>query len=138
VKARKRPAALAPLRHWYRAEVKATAAVLALRFQARKFDNATAEPEGLLPFQNLEDVCGELPICRDNATARIVIAVSRYAGRAPLAPENIGSVPPNEKLWNAYAAWCLARDVHDEAVARGWARSRSERSWPQPAYRGGP
>jgi len=44
-------------------KVKAIAARLALRFQARKFDNTAAGEEDT-PFLELERFCEQLPICR--------------------------------------------------------------------------
>jgi hypothetical protein len=118
---------LTPLRRAYRRDVKAIAERLALKFQARKFDNTAAGGDGC-PFNDLEDFCARLSICRNNASARIVLAVSKYAAKAPTDPSN-EAAPDPENTWRDYAAWCLARDVHDEAIARGWARSRAERTW---------
>src|SRR4051794_34667839 len=100
--------ALAPLRDAYRRDVKAIAQRLALRFQARKFDNTAAADEDVTPFLELERFCEDLPMCRNSTTARIVLAVSKYAGRAPSDPSNQGSFP--QELWRNYSAWCLARD----------------------------
>jgi hypothetical protein len=123
--------ALAPLRRWYRAEVKALAEQLALQFQARKFDE-TAQDENKNEdprFMALEDYCEQLPMCTDRRTALVALACSRYANAAAFfhVESCIGHPNPGE-TWRVLAAWCLARDAHDEAIARGWTVSRAERS----------
>jgi len=124
-------ALLAPLREAYRTEVRSIAERLALRFQAGKFDNATvAEEHACEPWFALETLCEDLPICRDNESARIIIAVSKYAAEAPIDQVNIEAPPVQETLWQGFASWCLARDVHDEAIRREWAPSRQERECP--------
>ena len=116
-------ALLAALREAYRAEVRAVAERLALQFQARRFDDTVDEEEPR--FMLLEELCEQLPICRNNATAGVVVAASKYAAKAQRHSSNLTSWP-GELLRNV-AAWCLARDVHDEAIMRGWACSRAER-----------
>jgi hypothetical protein len=87
--------------------------------------------EMLTSFGILEDLCEQMPICQNNATARMVIAASKYATRAPFADVlNEAPLSPDH-MWKVYAAWCLARDLHDEAIARGWSRSRFERHPPE-------
>jgi hypothetical protein len=130
-------AALVPLRRWYRAEVKTTAARLALQFRARRFDDtaqADVAEEGSR-FMLLEDYCEQLPVCTSPDTARAVLASSRYADRAAFFyVEACMSHPAEGTTWQVLAAWCLARDVHDEAIANGWACSRAERSSDRPYY----
>jgi len=121
---------LAPLRLAYIAEVRNIAEHLAPRFRAHEFDNYTATREHAdEPWLALEMLIEQLPLCQDNAIARMVLAVSPYAAAAPLDEANIEALPP-DRMWQAFAAWCLARDVHDEAIERGWAFSQQERECP--------
>src|SRR5438445_7831709 len=80
-----------PLRRAYRREVERVANTLALRFQARVFDSTKPEEEwpvepgnkfASYPFNLLEDFCEQLPICRDRASAGLVLAISKYAPKA--------------------------------------------------------
>lgn len=121
---------LAGLRRAYQKDVQQIAERLTLRFQARKFDNTTLETEDpdRCPFLDLEEALCKLPICRRQASARLVIAASKYATAAPFE-DGFELRPEPELHWPALAARCLARDVHDEAIRRGWARSTAERAW---------
>jgi hypothetical protein len=122
-------AALVMLRRWYRGEVKAIAEQFALQFQARKFDETVQDENEDPRFMALEDHCEQLPLCTDRRTALVALACSRYANAvAFFYVESCTSHPNPGETWRDLAAWCLARDVHDEAIARGWSVSRAERS----------
>jgi hypothetical protein len=142
--------ALRPLRKAYQLEVERIANSLALQFQARRFDGTKPEEEwelfrpgdrtsGQYPFNLLDDFCETLPICQDHDSACMVLAISKYAGKAALYwVENCCVHPGDGRTWSTIAGWCVARDVHDYALARGWARSRRERSdssWKEPEPR---
>ena len=71
-----------------------------------------------------------MPICKNERTARMVIAASKYGTTAPYDDILAQAPPYPDHMWKIYAAWCLARDLHDEAIARGWAHSRFERYSP--------
>jgi hypothetical protein len=121
-------ALLAPLRQAYQAEVRSIAQVLAPRFRAREFDNTRPtqeewENDCKIPFLELESLCMKLSLCETNVAARAVTAVSKYADDA----EDLEGEPNPGRLWKDLAAWCLCRDVHDEAIRQGSAKSVRER-----------
>jgi hypothetical protein len=117
------------IRRAYERRVAALAAQLAPRFRAREFDPRRGDDNGDLPFLRLEEFCARLPICRNSASAKLVIAASRYADDAAWYYIESCSIHPVEgKAWNTLAAWCLARDIHDEAIRRGWSRQIERRA----------
>jgi len=104
----------------YGQQIAAIAARLALRFQAREFANRTEDD---VAFLKLEDYCATLPVCRNSASAKQVLMESRYADDAAWYYVESGTTsPPQGKAWTTLAAFCLSRDVQDEAIRRGWAR----------------
>jgi hypothetical protein len=93
---------IGPLRRGYRLEVERIANGLALQFQARVFDGTKPEEDwpvepgnefASYPFNLLEDFCEKLSICRDRASACLVLALSKYAPKAAFAPDRVLHVP---------------------------------------------
>jgi|ERR1700682_1009608 len=125
---------LADARSWYMSQVAAIAEQLAPRFKAREFDNTACTradfEESHYLYQDLEEWCGAHELSANDETARIVLAVSKYAADAPST-----STPPADRMWARYSSHCLARDVHDFAIAKGWARSLLERDFDATATR---
>jgi hypothetical protein len=131
--------ALADLRRRYLGEVRSIAGRLSLDFQARRFDVTKPDEEwenGNYPFNALEHFCEALPICQDSQSARVVVAVSKYADEAAWREVECGETMPHDgQTWAGLASHCLARDVHDYAIRRGWSRSRRERGTNWTHYR---
>jgi len=112
----------------YGQQVAAIAEQLAPRFQAGEFDN-TLEGDGSPLFLKLEEFCERLPICLNAETAKTVLIDSPYADDAAwYYVESCSMHPTRGKTWTTMAAWCLSRDVQDEAIRRGWARSVERRA----------
>ena len=119
---------LGPAHEWYEAQVRDLAHKFAGRLRAREFDNTRGIDENAYPpFTAFDDVCGNLPICTTNATARLVVAVSKYAATAPERDWLAETEPNPGDTYRGIAQWCLARDIHDEAIRLGFAKSTRER-----------
>ena len=113
----------------YHREVRELAEWLKPRFLASEFNNMarSKEIDADEPFWALEQFCASHPLCEGDVSARWVLAVSKYAKEVTKDTTNREAMPRIDDIWSEFSGWCLARDLHDEAIRRGWAKSVNER-----------